>query len=139
MSMDLGIKPVVVNGETIEKLPEPTWLDWVKYYVYNAFRKPLVWKRKRELIRLFEEVKESMDLTLLPLIWEKRFVCNACHDAYMILKPQVFMSQLEMALRFMGRDEDHIHKNLYLNFWGNNLGKFKRSEELAAWINGFSK
>jgi DUF1365 family protein len=52
----------------------------------------------------------------------------------MALKPQIFLSQIEMILRRMQCEQ---HAMVYRAFLSAHMSDFHESEELASWINGF--
>lgn len=125
-------RPIVTNSEELPVLPKVTLWDWVKYYAFNLYRKPLVWKRQRQLCKLSEDLKVCLDQELLSVIRKNISVCDACRDTLVILKPQIFLSQIKMILtKFYCTD----HGSMYTDFYKKHEDKFKQSEEIARWIN----
>lgn len=125
---------IITDFTETPKTPKATWLDWVKYFVFNTYRKPIVWRRQKELIRILAEVKLSLSKELLPTLWDLKSDCDHCRDCYMALKPQVFLSAIKNILENMACID---HGSFYIDFYRKNEHKFKQSEEIAAWINGF--
>lgn len=127
-------KPVLVNAEPAPRETKSSVWDWVRFYLYNLWRKPEVLRAQRELLRIVSAVKLDMSVELLPYLWQNKTECKECADMYMMLKPQVFLSQIEKILK-----SDHYHENSSrINaFYKKHEVDFKRSEELSAWINGF--
>lgn len=62
--------------------------------------------------------------------------CVDCRNAFMALKPQIFLSQIEAILRRM---KCHDHPEVYEDFIRKYQQDFMKSEQISAWINGFSK
>lgn len=133
-----GVRPIVVNGEVIEKTPDPTILDWVKYYAYNFTRKPKVWRAQRDLIEIYRQIQKALERDVYPQLIKNRTEkgCGECADAYAALKPQIFLSQIERVLKQM---KCSTHHRIFESFYLIHESKFKQSEDLAAWINGFKK
>ena len=130
---------LVTDFTPTPKTPKITWLDWAKYYIYNTYRKPLVWHKQRELKQVIDFVKAKLNQDILPVLWEKRLGCNKCLDAYMSLKPQIFLSQIRSVLKILSRDHEHSHWPMFDSFLNAHDHAFEKSEEISAWINGFSK
>ncbi len=128
---------VYFDGEPAPTNIKPTLIDWAKYYIFNLYRKPMVWKKQKELLAIFKEIKGDLDTRILPKLWENRIVCNQCYDAYKTLKPQVFLSQIELILKCLKKDYDHIHWPMFDSFLSHYQEKLRDSEEISAWINGF--
>ena len=124
---------VVFDGAQAPEKIRARWWHYVAAFFWNLYRKPLVWKRQRELLKMFTLIKESMDRTLLPALWERRKTCTACYNAYLSLKPQVFLSQIELILKRMACED---HAALFHSFAVTWEPEFRKSEQLARWING---
>jgi hypothetical protein len=131
---DTEYKPVVVNLEPSPQVLKSTWWDWVRFYLYNLWRKPEVLRKQRELLRIVSAVKLDMSMEVLPYLWEGRTTCKDCADMYGMLKPQVFLSQIE---RILKADHYHENSNRINAFYKKHEDEFKRSEALSRWINGF--
>jgi hypothetical protein len=127
-------QPVIINPEELPKTPKATLWDWVKYYVWNLYRKPLVWKRQQELERTFNDLKTALEYEVLKPLWANRLHCDQCRDAYMALKPQIFLSQIHLILKRM---YCRSHAGVFTEFLMRHDSQFSKSEEIAAWINGF--
>ena len=136
MSQEEPTCAVIYQSETLPKKPTATILDWALYYVYNFFRKPLVWKKQKELIKILNEIQLSLELEVIPVLFKNLNTCQQCREAYMALKGQVFLSQIEAILTRMACSK---HKLIFSNFLVLNNVKFRQSEETSKWINGFSK
>ena len=78
-------------------------------------------------------IKKSLEVCLLPTLWDRRKSCAACYNAYLSLKPQIFLSQIELILRRMACEDHQPIFHTFLLTWEK---EFKRSEELARWVNG---
>jgi|HubBroStandDraft_2_1064218.scaffolds.fasta_scaffold18379_6 hypothetical protein len=126
---------VVFDAPAVVPVRRARWYHYVGAWLWNLYRKPLVWKRQREILSIFHAVKSSMDQTLLPALYERRTSCESCCNAYLSLKPQVFLSSIEKILRRMQCED---HPQLFHTFLSTWETEFKRSERLSAWINGFS-
>lgn len=124
---------IIFHGEQIKKAPKATIFDWIKYYIYNIVRKPMVYTKQKELLKLSEELKSSVNSEVLD---DLDLECVDCRNAFMALKPQIFLSQIEAILRRMKCAE---HPETYENFLRKNQEKFMKSEKISSWINGFSK
>jgi hypothetical protein len=131
---DVEFKPVVVNAEPAPRERSSSVWDWIKFYAYNLWRRPLVRQKQRKLLTLVSCVKRDLSTDLLPYLWENRTTCRECADLYMILKPQVFMSQIERILRTAPY---HENSNRVEAFYQAHMGMFEESENISAWINGF--
>lgn len=129
-------RPVMFNAESLPIKPKVRWWHWVSFYAFNLYRKPLVWKKQKELEEIFKRVKLAIDTEVLPELWQNRLICPDCLNAYMALKPQIFLSQIKSILKMMRCEfhPDSFDKFLVWYSWD-----FTKSEEIAAWINGFSK
>lgn len=132
---DTEYKPVIVNLEPAPVEHRSSAWDWVRFYLYNLWRKPRVMRAQRELLRIVSCVKNDLNVEILPYLWENRSQCKECQDMYMMLKPQVFLSQIERVLK---SDHYHENSNRINDFYKKHEDDFKRSEELSRWINGFS-
>lgn len=124
------------EGAPPPKPPKPSLWDWIKYYLFNLYRKPMVYRRQKELLYIAQDVRHALDVEVMPKLWHARLVCKDCRDAFMMIKPQIFLSQIEMILKSY-RCEDH--GELFAEFLERHGAKFRRSEDIAAWINGFKR
>lgn len=129
---------VIFDSQPMPKPPKPSLWDWIKYYAWNLYRKPMVWRRQKELLKIYTDVKSALERDVLPQLWHRRLVCNACRDQYLALKPQIFLSQLELILKRMACEIDD-HATVSRTFLSTNDFYFRRSEDIAAWINGFKR
>lgn len=125
-------KPVFVGQPKPTPHKSTVW-DWLMYYAYNLVRRPLVRKRQAEVRRIFKAIKSDVDYLLLPKLWS-RTACPDCAKAIVILTNQVYTSMIE---RFLRASPCAEHPEVYTDFYFDHLELFKRSESLAAWINGF--
>lgn len=132
--MNPTIQPILTNSPEIPHVPKVTFLDWVKYYIYNWFRKPLVWKRKRDLEKISYDIKLSLSRDVLTYLWVRKGTCRDCIEAYMALKPQIYLSQISLILRTMRCAE---HPAVFDTFLHKHKVSFSKSESIARWINGF--
>lgn len=123
------------QGECLPEKPKIRIWHWINFYVYNFLRKPMVWKRQRELENLAEEIREALDLEVMHELFARLAICTECRNAYMALKPQIFLSQIKLILRQMKCDD---HPEVFERFLGKYRFDFERSENIARWINGFS-
>jgi hypothetical protein len=124
---------VVFDGAKAPEKVRARWWHYVAAWCWNLYRKPLVIHKQRQLKEIYCRVKEDMIDTLLPVLWDKRHDCTDCFNAYMALKPQIFLSQIEMILRRMQCAE---HAVVYRAFLAAHLTDFQESERIARWING---
>lgn len=129
---EVEFKPVVGNLEPAPVERKSTVWDWVRFYAYNLWRKPAVRRKQRELLRIFAAVKLDMSVSLLPYLWENRTHCKECMDMYGMLKPQVFLSQIE---RILKADPYHENSSRVAAFWKKHEHDFLESERLSRWIN----
>ena len=127
-----NIAVVFDGGQTPIKY-RARWYHYVAAFFWNLYRKPLVILKQKQLRAIFERVRYDMAETLLPVLWDKRHDCTDCFNAYMALKPQIFLSQIEMILRRMQCAQ---HAIVYRAFLSAHMSDFHESEELARWING---
>jgi hypothetical protein len=124
---------VVFDGGPTPIKYRARWYHYVAAWFWNLYRKPLVIKKQKLLRRIFDDVKADIADTLLPELWERRHSCVSCFNAYTALKPQVFLSQIEMILTRMECAEHPRGFRAALFFNG---PSFRKSEELARWVNG---
>jgi len=129
-------KPIIINSVEFPKPKKANIFDWISYYIWNLYRKPLVWKKQKELVEIFNTIKFALEKEVLPELWQNKIDCIDCFNAYLSLKPQVFLSQIQAVLTQMKCDE---HPTVFIQFLLKYRGEFKRSEDLSKWINGFSK
>jgi hypothetical protein len=127
---------VVFDAPAITPPAKARWYHYVAAWCWNLYRKPLVIRKQRQLNEIYRRVKADMAETLLPVLWDKRHDCTDCFNAYMALKPQIFLSQIEMILRRM---QCQNHAVVYRAFLVAHMSEFHESERLASWINGFVK
>lgn len=120
-----------------QEIPKPrvTWWTWVKYYAWNFYRKPMVWRKQKELAAIAETVKNLVRNDVLPKLYQVRSQCPRCRANYEILKPQIFVSQIELILRQFPCED---HPDITKDFLFQNSHYFTQSEQLAKWINGFA-
>ena len=130
------IVPVMTNAEVAPKKPKVTLWTWICYYAYNLWRKPAVWSAQRELTWIMDDIQKALACEFYPKIENNIATCEPCRDAYMAIRPQVFLSQIEAILRRMKCDTHHHVFNRFLERHG---VQFRESEELSAWINGFRR
>lgn len=130
------IKPIVINSESIPKKPRVMLWHWVQYYAYNLWRKPKVWRAKRALMDLSNFIHLALERTVYPELLKKLPKCQMCADAYAALRPQIFLSQIELILKRMKCSSHHAVFEVFCQLYES---EFRRSEELAAFINGFGK
>jgi hypothetical protein len=130
---DSGIA-VIFDSAPLPVIPKARWYHYLAAYFWNLYRKPLVWKRQREIVQIAKDVKASLELTLLPALYERRATCTACYNAYLSLKPQIFLSQIELILKRLSCEE---HPQLFRTFLITTEPEFRKSEKLARWVNGF--
>lgn len=129
---------LVTDFKTLPKLPKATIWDWIKYYTFNTLRKPLVWKKQKELVKIFNLVKTDLDYQVLPQLLPGRIsatLCIKCKEAYGYLNNQVFMSQLASILKSLSQDKDHLHHDIFERFYLIKKPAFEKSEEISRWIN----
>ena len=131
-----GIHPILINGEVIPKKPRVMPWHWVAYFFYNWTRKPKVIAKQRELKFLSDSMQWSLKHDLYPELLKKAPGCEMCADGYAALQPQIFMSQIELILKRM---KCSSHHKLFETFYQVHAIKFRESERIAAWINGFGK
>lgn len=123
---------VVFDGAKLPVKIKAKWYHYVGAFLWNLWRKPLVFVRQRELQRIYVTIKKSLEETVLPVLYERRTSCSACYNAYLSLKPQVFLSQIELILLRMACEE---HPTIYQSFIRTWNSEFRRSEKIAQWIN----
>lgn len=128
------IRPVVTNSEALPEKPKVRWYHHVHYYVYNLARKPMVWRKHRELMRLSDEVQYALRRDVYPELLKKAQACEMCSESFSALKAQTFLSQVEVVLK---RKKCSSHHRIFENFLLVHSPKFRQSEEVSAWINGF--
>ena len=124
---------VVFDAPAVTPKVQARWYHYVAAFFWNLYRKPLVIKKQKLLRRIFDDVKADIADKLLPELWERRHSCVSCFNAYMALKPQVFLSQIEMILTRMECAE---HPGGFRAALFINGPSFRKSEELARWVNG---
>ena len=124
---------VVFDAPAVVPAVKARWYHYVAAFFWNLYRKPLVIRKQRQLNEIYRRVKADMAETLLPVLWDKRHDCTDCFNAYMALKPQIFLSQIEMILRRMQCQD---HAVVYRAFLAAHNSDFKQSEQIAKWING---
>lgn len=124
---------LVTDFQVFAKPPKPTYWDYVKFYAFNLYRKPLVYKRQKELVNLFNSVKTDLDERILPTLVSNK--CQQCKKAYGYLHNQVFMSQLKSVLLALSKDYDHQHWPIFESFLKSKETLFSKSEDLSRWIN----
>ena len=130
---DMPTVAVVFDAPAVTPPVKARWYHYIAAFFWNLYRKPLVIRKQRQLKAIYERVRYDMADTLLPVLWDKRNDCTDCFNAYMALKPQIFLSQIEMILRRMQCPE---HALIYRAFLAAHASDFKHSEEIAKWING---
>jgi hypothetical protein len=123
---------VVFDGGPTPPKYKARWWHYVAAFFWNLYRKPLVWKRQRELVSIFRAVKASLESSVLPVLWYRRKDCQACYNAYLSLKPQIFLSQIKMILERMACED---HGIIFRTFLLTYKREFEQSEQLARWIN----
>lgn len=128
------IRPVLTNSEIIPAKPRIMPWHWIAYYFYNWARKPKVWMKQRELTAITCNVMRDLHENVLPVILRSSITCSSCAESYMMLHPQIYLSQIELILK---REKCPAHPELFYNFLITHLNEFRRSEEVACWINGF--
>lgn len=124
------------NGFKMPEKPPVRWYHWLAYYLYNLARKPKVMAAQRDLERVIAKVRDAMFHELLPVLWQRRLVCPPCRDAYMALKPQIYLSQIELIILKMHCEN---HADDFKIFHADHFDDFKRCEKLSAGINGFGE
>lgn len=134
MSTDAPSVAVIFKGEPAPKKYKATTFDWVKYYAYNLARKPKVWSENRKLLKIADEIKYALHHEVLLPLQVNAPTCQLCRNAYGALLPQFIVSQIKLTLQ---QFECEDHPMLLKNFLARHLNEFKKSEEIAAWINGF--
>ena len=127
---------IIYKGEPLPKKHKSTIFDWISYYVYNLVRKPFVWKKQKELGDIFDKIVFGVNTEVLPSLLKNINTCQQCREAYVILRNQVFVSQIESILNRMQCTK---HKEIFTLFLNKNSHKFIQSDELSRWINGFTK
>lgn len=127
---------IVTDFAKIPEKPKVTIWHWVKYYAFNLYRKPLVYKRQREMQDILSKVLDDLHQRFIPAL--KKRDCAECKEAFAILKPQIFLSQLRIALKLLSKNYDHEHWCMFDSFLESHEEDFEKSEELSSWINGFS-
>jgi len=120
------------HGIEVGKKPKMRWYHWIGFYAFNLYRKPMVWRKQKELQELRHKIKSALGKEMLPELWQNRLTCKSCADAYVALKSQVFLSQIEMILNHMKCDK---HLALFLEFRLRHRNDFTRNEEISRWIN----
>jgi hypothetical protein len=129
---DCGIDPRELYGY---KKPKVTIWHWIKYYVYNLWRKPRVIRKQKQLKEISEKIKSSLRKELFPQLLCTPW-CQNCREAHAALYQQIFLSQIEKVLRCMSCPQHETYFNEFLTDHGY---LFRESEKIAMWINGFSE
>lgn len=127
---------VIFHGEPAPVTPKATLWDWVKYYVYNLARKPKVMVKQRQLIAIAENIQAAIKGEVLPVLGRRIGNCRECTDAFMALRGQVFASQIEFVIKHLRCDN---HPEDFTEFVRRHGHLFRLSEDISAWINGFSR
>lgn len=134
ITIDQGtIQPILTNGESLPEKPRITIWHWIGYYLYNLARKPKVWMKQRELKEISDTIQKGLRETMYPRMTAKP--CKECREAFIALRPQIFLSQIELILK----RKCSSHSKLYEDFLFIYHNEFRRSEEISRWINGFGK
>jgi hypothetical protein len=125
---------VVFQGDRPVKKPKVYPWHWVAYYAYNLWRKPKVWRWKREQSQIYLVIRQELNAKVLPDLVRRLGRCSECQNAYGSLHSQSFISSIDMILKNMRCEE---HPAVFDAFRAVHAKDFARNERLAAAINGF--
>lgn len=131
--MEANIKPVYLSEPVAPTVRQATWWDVVRNALWNAARRPLVRIRQRQLRSLANDLKSDLIIDLLPFLWQVRYACQPCREAYSCLHSEVFVSSIKLILTRM-KCEDHAE--WYDAFLSKYKHKFDRNDAISKWING---
>lgn len=126
----------IFEGAPAPVVHKPTAWEWITYYVWNLYRKPLVIAKQKELRKIALAIQGALAIELLPELWNVRLECRSCREFHAILKSQTFVSVIEKILRSQPCEE---HPLPYARFLVDHRCEFNDSENIAAWINGFKR
>jgi hypothetical protein len=124
----------VKNGQRLPEKPKVRWYHWVNYYWFNLKRKPKVWQAQKKLKSISDSIYFALERDVYPVLEKRMSQCEMCADGYAALRPQIFLSQIELILK---RVKCSSHPHIFANFLEIQEPKFRESEKIAAWINGF--
>ena len=126
---------VIYKGDPAPTVYRATIIDHFVNWIWNLARKPKVWRSQKELIKLANEIQEDIRRNVCPELLANLLTCQQCREAYALLKSQVFLSQTEQVFL---RSSCTRHKKIFDKFMATNAYKFRKSEEIARYINGFT-
>lgn len=129
-----AICPVFTSSIEMPEKIRATWIDWIKYYIYNWTRKPFVIIKQREMRAIENTVFEDFKNEVVPKLKSVEGKCIVCTKALYGLQPCVFLSTLESSVRnFVCVD----HPKTLPDFVEKHKSDFARVKEISKWINGF--